>query len=123
LTERWQLPQIETLAGKQQKNDNFSTNENFLLRFCYLSAKVSCHFSVTAQIGTCRCSLRFDIRSYLVPTLHYDIPQTPTTLTSLFANDTGLDTHNADYGTAVENLQTAVNAVAKWARKWKISQL
>jgi hypothetical protein len=27
-TERWQLPQKDTLAGKQQKNDNFSTNQN-----------------------------------------------------------------------------------------------
>ena len=49
-----------------------------------------------------------------------DIPQTSTVMTNLFADDTGLIAHNEDYGAAVEDLQKALDAVAKWARKWKI---
>ena len=62
--------------------------------------------------------------SVIGPTLYLlytmDIPQLPSVTTSLYADDTGNVAHDADYDTAVAKLQSAVDSVAKWAKKWKI---
>ena len=44
----------------------------------------------------------------------------PSVTISLYADDTGIVAHDADYDTAVAKLQSAVDSVAKWAKKWKI---
>ena len=64
--------------------------------------------------------------SILGPTLHLmyvmDIPDPPGALISIFADDTSLITHDAEYSNAVTRLQTAVNDIATWAQDWNINE-
>ncbi len=55
---------------------------------------------------------------YILYTVH--IPETKSTVTVTFADDTAILSPHKDYETATENLQEAVNKLTEWTTKWKI---
>lgn len=62
--------------------------------------------------------------SVLGPTLFLiytsDFPSLRGATAALYADDCGIVTSDKNYESAVNNLQSAVNEVAVWAKKWKI---
>jgi len=49
-----------------------------------------------------------------------DIPQSPNTILSTFADDTAILSNHSNPITASANLQTNLQSIEKWTRKWKI---
>ena len=49
-----------------------------------------------------------------------DIPQSPNTALSTFADDTAILSNHSNPITASTNLQTHLQSIEKWTRKWKI---